>query len=235
MNKVISFATGKFVQSQKLLEKKAIEMGADIVINYDQNSLDKKFVKENYNILKHSKGSGYWLWKPYLILKTLLESEEDDIILYADSGMYPIQPLSYLFDLAKVNDICLFQVHNQINKVWTKYDCFDIMDCKGDKFYNSQQVCGAPQVYRKTKNSISFVSEIFEFCKNEHLLTDTNSIKNNFIEFKEHRHDQSILTNLAIKKDIVIYRDPSQYGNNFVNEYKNSNYPQIFNLHRGNI
>lgn len=66
MNKVISFATGRFLESQKVLEKKAYEMGADKVINYSQNDLDNNFIKQNYNILKQSKGSGYWLWKPYL-------------------------------------------------------------------------------------------------------------------------------------------------------------------------
>jgi hypothetical protein len=234
MNKVISFATGRFIESQKLLEKKAYEMGADKVINYNQTSLDSNFVKKNYNILKHSRGSGYWLWKPYLILKTLEESNDDDIILYLDSGMYPIQSLKYMFDLTNNDDICLFQVHNQLNKVWTKYDCFELMGCTEQKYYNSQQVCGAPQIYKKSNRSVSFVREVFEFCKIEKLITDIPST-NNFAEFKEHRHDQSILTNVAIKNEITIYRDPSQYGNSFMDQYKNSPYPQIFNLHRGNI
>ena len=109
------------------------------------------------------------------------------------------------------------------------------MGCKEDKFYNAQQVCGAPQVYKKSERSMKFVSEVFEFCKNKDLITDSILTHNVFTEFKEHRHDQSILTNVAIKNEIIIYRDPSQFGNQFVNEYKNSNYPQIFNLHRGNL
>ena len=44
-----------------------------------------------------------------------------------------------------------------------------------------------------------------------------------------------LLINIAIKNNVVIYRDPSQYGNDFLNQYSNSTYPQIFNLHRGNI
>jgi hypothetical protein len=234
MNKVISFATGRFVESQKLLEKKAYEMGADKVISYNEKDLDNNFIKQNFNILKQPKGSGYWLWKPYLILKTLEESNEKDIVLYVDSGMYPIQPLKYMFDLTKNDDICLFQVHNQINKIWTKYDCFELMNCNEEKYHNAQQVCGAPQLYKKSNRSISFVKEVFEFCKNEKIITDSLYLKN-FVEFKEHRHDQSILTNIAIKNNVVIYRDPSQYGNDFLNQYSNSTYPQIFNLHRGNI
>lgn len=80
------------------------------------------------------------------IIKTLEESDEEDVIMYVDSGMYPIQSLKYMFDLTKNDDICLFQVHNQLNKVWTKYDCFELMGCTEQKYYNSQQVCGAPQL-----------------------------------------------------------------------------------------
>lgn len=91
-----------------------------------------------------------------------------------------------------------------------------------------------PHNYKKSNRSVSFVREVLKFCKVDKLITDIPSI-NNFAEFKEHRHDQSILTNVAIKNNITIYRDPSQYGNSFINEYKNSTYPQIFNLHRGNL
>ena len=108
------------------------------------------------------------------------------------------------------------------------------MNCNDEKYYNSQQVCGAPQLYKKDNKSLSFVNQVFEYCKIEKAVTDSPSVTN-FSEFKEHRHDQSILTNIAIKNNITIYRDPSQYGNSFINEYKNSIYPQIFNLHRGNL
>jgi hypothetical protein len=208
-------------------------MGADKVINYDENSLDKAFIRENFYILKNSKGSGLWLWKPYLILKTLNDLDYGDKVLYCDAGMFPINKLKFLFDLSnKSKDIVLFQVHEKMNKNWTKKDCFSHMGCDSDLFYNKEQVCGAPQLYTKTENSVDFLKQVLHFCKSSAILDPLDYSKEEK-DFIQHRHDQSILTNLAIKHKIEIFRDPSQFGNNF--SRTNSNYPQIFNLHRGNI
>jgi len=56
------------------------------------------------------RGAGYWLWKPYIILKTLLyEMEEGDLLLYADSGSEAIGDLRPLFELAEEDDIVIFR------------------------------------------------------------------------------------------------------------------------------
>jgi|15BtaG_2_1085339.scaffolds.fasta_scaffold01537_4 hypothetical protein len=236
MNIVISFATGRFIESQKLLEKKSYEMGADKVISYNRDSLDSKFISENYNILKHSRGSGYWLWKPYLIKKTLDECNVGDVVVYCDSGMYPIRHLDNMFSLMKNREICLFKVHETKNKNWTKIDCFNLMDCFGDKFTESEQVNAAVQIYKKTNKSLHFVEKMLYYSCDENIISDKVSITGNEMSsFKDHRHDQSIITNMAIKENIDILRDPTQYGNKFSEKYKNSNYEQIFHHHRGKM
>ncbi len=233
MNIVISFATERFKKSQIVLETESYKMGADKVINYDQNSLESSFIKENYNILKNPKGSGLWLWKPYLILKTLEQVNYGDKVLYCDAGIFLKNNLNYLFNLSSIEkDIILFQVHEKINKNWTKKECFELMQCDNKNFFDNEQVCGAPQLYTKTNNSISFINELLNFCKKSIILDPTDLSKERE-DFVDHRHDQSILTNLAIKNNLEIFRDPSQFGNNFPRI--NSQYPQIFNLHRGII
>lgn len=236
MNKVISFATGRFVESQKTLEKKCLDMGIDKVISYNESHIDKNFIKNNYKILKQSRGAGYWLWKPYLINKTLIESDENDVILYCDSGLFPVNDLQYLINLTNTKDIILFQVHEKLNKMWTKKQCFELMNVTEKVYLDSEQVCATYQIYKNTQYSINFVNDLLFFSQNEDIITDNNIDRKKELEcFIDHRHDQSILTNLAIKNKIEIFRDPSQYGNDYVKQYKNSNYPQIFNLHRGNI
>lgn len=39
--------------------------------------------------------------------------------------------------------------------------------------------------------------------------------KRNFFGFHFHRHDQSVLSLLAIKHKIVLFRQPTQYGNHY--------------------
>jgi hypothetical protein len=107
-------------------------------------------------------------------------------------------------------------------------------------------------IYKKNNASINFVEDWLTLCKNENLLTDAPNIcgLNDFKDFISHRHDQSILTLLAIQKKIKPYRDPSQYGNHLKYEkyrekgeyilkpytnskdYQDSNYGTILNHHR---
>ena len=84
-----------------------MEHGADQVISYGPNDVEKSFVQKNTKILSNPRGGGLWLWKPHLILKALLESNEGDAVLYCDAGMYPISDLTPLFELAQEKEIVL--------------------------------------------------------------------------------------------------------------------------------
>ena len=37
-------------------------------------------------ITKNPRGYGYWLWKSYIIKKTIEKMSDDDILLYLDCG-----------------------------------------------------------------------------------------------------------------------------------------------------
>lgn len=224
MNKIISYATNNFKQSQDLLNEKALLFGADEVISYGPQDIDKAFVQKNIKILSSPRGAGLWLWKPYFILKTLTESNYGDKIMYCDSGMYPIENLNNLFSLVKNRDFALFQVHNKKIKDWTTEKCIKKLNCSLE-IQDREQVCGAPQIYKKTKNSLEFVNDLLLKCQDYDLINDFGN--------KHHRHDQSILSILAHQKEVEIFRDPSQWGNDFARD--NSNYPQMFNLHRGKL
>ena len=45
-----------------------------------KSSLDQQFLKKYQNILSHSRGGGYWLWKPRLILNKINEINKGDIV-----------------------------------------------------------------------------------------------------------------------------------------------------------
>ena len=224
MNKVISYATGRFKRSQKILEVKSMEHGADQVTSYGPNDIEKSFVQKNTKILSNPRGGGLWLWKPHLILKALLESNEGDVVLYCDAGMYPISDLTPLFELAQEKEIVLFQVHNKKVKDWTNPRCIELMACS-EKILELEQVCGAPQVYKRCEKNIFFLKNLISHCENYELINDFGN--------NNHRHDQSILSILAHQRNIEIHRDPSQWGNEYL--LQNSTYPQTFNLHRGKI
>lgn len=231
---VVSFATKRFEKSQKILEEKCYEFGANKVFSYKTEDIEPTFVRKNKKAFSYARGAGLWIWKPYLIKKTLKMIEQNEVLLYIDSGAYPITDLN---NLVFEENISCFEMYDQYHKNWTKYDCFHVMDCTEHKFTVPKQCLGGFQVYKKSDQSNSFIEEYLYYCEKEEniCITDEKSIYGKEIkEFRENRHDQSVFTNLCIKYDIPRHRDPSQWGNKFMDKYEDK-YLQVLNLHRGNI
>ena len=84
----INYAKNRYLNSQKKCSISALENGFDVSIPYKFSDIDPDFANKNSWILSLPRGAGYWLWKPYLILKTLNTMSESDWLMYTDSGMY---------------------------------------------------------------------------------------------------------------------------------------------------
>lgn len=216
---LVNFATPNFYKSQKILNNSAIKFGIDKTISWNKKQLKKTgFYKKNKEILNQKRGVGFWLWKPYIILDLINKINEGDLILYSDSGIEIINDLNPLFKICQrqeQNGVILFTCGGHINKIWTKRDCFVLMDCDSKKYWDHEQTLGSFQIYIKNKNSIKFLKEWLFYCQNKYIITDMSNISGlpNFPEFKDHRHDQSILSILAVKYSKELFRDPTQWGN----------------------
>ena len=255
MNFVISYSNKSFYRAQEFLDKSLKNFSPDIVhLKFSEAHLPDSFKKKNSLHFKAKRGGGYWVWKPYIILDSLLKCNEGDLVAYVDSGLASTKDINILFDYL-VNfkqDIFLFQNHGLQNQVWTKRDCFLAMGCDNEHYYYKDQVNAAIQIYRRSDASIKFVAQYLSYCEDFHIISDNKNIYgDNFPSFKEHRHDQSILTNLAYLNKINLFRNPSQFGNHLMDKvhinsdtffpygmkefqfpFPNSNYPTIFDHHR---
>jgi len=222
MKKVlVTYATEEYIGTSELLKDSIYEMVDECCVFYNKNS----------KILNKSRGAGYWIWKPYFILKTMECLNWGDICLYLDSGIIVIRNIDILFDLCVKNDgILLFENRNanhlgQVwkNYMWTKYDCFKLMNCLDEQYIYGPQVDAAFQLYQKTNKSIEFLNEYLKYCESENIVTDIPNITgDNFEGFIDHRHDQSILSLLAIKNKIQLERCPSHWGTHLTDrKFKN--------------
>lgn len=238
---LISFADEKYKLKQKNLNNSGLNY-FDYIISYSPNDYSFEFYNENSKILTQNRGCGYWLWKSYFLLETFKIMNDDDILFYIDSGNTIINDINILIDYCSKdnNGIILFDNRdsNPYNNVWqnyewTKIDCFNMMNCNVDNYVYGNQVNASYQIYKKNNFTLKFLEENYHFSKNENIITDIPNITGiNYTGFKDHRHDQSILSLLSIKHNITILRDPSEWGNNSIgNEYIN-NFPQIFYHHR---
>ena len=250
---LISYANKAFYRSQQDLKKSAYLHGVDKVIDYNDIWIKRQteFLKKNKHILFQKRGNGNWLWKPYIILDALMQMNENDVMLYIDAGSTIINSVIPLVELAMKQEIVVFYNNGHKNKIWTKRDCFYYMDCDTEKYHEANQLLAGYIVLKKTSKTLSLLSEWLQYAEDERVLTDLQNTCGlpDLDGFKDHRHDQSILSLLACKYNIELFRDPSQWGNKykmpdyrvpgeFVEDgyvdqsFHNSPYPTILNGHR---
>lgn len=206
--KILTFANEKFSDSRRRLLNYLSSIGLNNQITLDETYFSDSFKEEYKNILSKERGFGYWLWKPYIILEELKKIESDEILIYLDSSD---RPEKTFFDIVinnmKKND-SFFINRGYKNGEWTKRDCFHYMNCDTDFYHNSVQLEAGIICLKNTDSNIELLNEWFSYCKDEQILTDlpNKSGLNNLPNFKDHRHDQSILTNIILKKGINSYR-----------------------------
>lgn len=219
-----SFASADFNLSLNDLMRTAHDHGIDELRPWRVELLRKTpFYQAHRSTLDHPRGAGYWLWKPYIILETLEHAASGDIVVYSDAGVTVIRSLAPLFALcAEKGGILLFGGHydgigGQQNtcEVWTKRDCFVLMECDTPRYYRAPMLDASFIVFMKNPQSTSLVNEWLNLCRDPRSLTDSpNQLGlRNRPGFMGHRHDQSILSLLAARHGLEIFRSPSQFGN----------------------
>jgi len=233
---LISFVDKGYEKAKERLKKSALANDITEVRQYSLDDIDNEFKEKHKDILSLPRGAGYWLWKPYLILKTLNDMSDNDILIYCDTAMEfisSIQPyvsaLKESFMLFTYPD-CFWVGENE----YTKGDVFKALGCITDeKVIHTAQLDASHSIWKKNENSLNFVKLWLELCCDKQLLTDEPSIEPNLGGFKDHRHDQSILSCLAkLNKDkynIHITLMATQNGNCARGEGVS---PQMFNHHR---
>jgi hypothetical protein len=205
---LLTFADQKFELRRELTVSSSLF--ANKILSYSpMDIVDTDFAQKNFDILNNDRGCGYWLWKPYIILEALKNCQSDEIICYCDSGDLIAEET---VNKAKkhLEDNPFFLVGGNFkNSHWTKRDCFVLMDCDEEKYWNAGQTYASISMWSKSDDSISFVEEWLAYCENKNILTDEPNIcgKDNLDGFSDHRHDQSVLSNLVIKHNIKTFKE----------------------------
>lgn len=211
MLSLLTFNDDKYAQQNARLVATARKLKLfDRYISYSPTLLEKHFpafVKEHSSILTQPRGAGYWLWKPFLILKMLEKYGPGTQVWYMDSGDL-IRSANFrtaLLNHFKVSDICLSYSSQPINKKYTKRDCFYYMECDEEKYWNAPHVEAGGCGFQYSINSRAFLEQWLDYCFDPRILTDIPNECGlpNLPGFKDHRHDQSILTNLALREKIL--------------------------------
>jgi glycosyltransferase involved in cell wall biosynthesis len=152
---------------------------------------------------KH-RGFYYWAWKPYIVLQTLQQAEENEIVIYSDSGLF-------FTNSEKVRNLCeqteregyvIFDILHNIQK-YCKSDCLPYMN--NPKNLQENMLDGSLFFLKNNSHSRFLVQEWLTLCQTPFLLSDESALKANVpnASFIDHRHDQTlwsiVLRNNAVK------------------------------------
>ncbi len=202
----ITFGTAEFESTLERVQHSAKKFGIrDIRIYRPDHPAFRRAVDENPEIMRQPRGAGYWLWKPYIILDTISNVEPGTVVIYADGDNCYIADPAPLIALAATRDVVLFDNKiGRLQRIWTKRDCFVLMDADVPLHWNRRQLASGVVIFRAGPRARQFFEEWKSAMRDPRALTDAPNVCGlpNFDGFIEHRHDQSILTILAVKHQI---------------------------------
>jgi hypothetical protein len=224
----VSYASDKMSKSLDICRASALRHGCDATINID---IDPEFAGHNRHILSQPRGAGYWLWKPYIIHRALIDHARSwDYLVYTDAGVEFVGSVNHLIQAMERSgeDILLFGNHYQ-HRDWCKREVFDALNCK-----DGHQVQASAMVLKNSENAMYLVEEWLHQCQYGNQIDDKCG-SDQYPGFQEHRHDQAILTAVAQAMNLKLHWWPAMYnGGAFVYDKGDYDleYPVIFHHHR---
>jgi len=168
------------------------------------NIYNKFHIEHGDFVEKNLRGYGYWLWKPYILYEYIRSLPENDIVLYADIGCELSPSGAIIFNrilkkLKKFNFIFFNTGNNQSEYFWTKREVIELFNLP-ENLLQKQQVAATFFLMKKTNCTLDFLNQWLKIANDKnHLYLNDKVIVDQHSDFKEHRHDQSILS-LMVKK-----------------------------------
>jgi len=229
MVRLLNFADSRMTRSQMLCSDSAYKYGAAQVFEYGPEHIGMEFMEFNKEILSAERGAGYWLWKPYFIWRALEFCEQDDILVYCDSGVEIITDLNEIIKVMD-QDIFLF-TSGHLNREWSKTD---VVAAINEHMELDKLQVQASVIFLKVNDfTRKFIKEWLLWCQMPGLIDDSPSVLPNHASFKEHRHDQAILTSMAVKYGLFLHwwADKLWFENQRY-RWPEDRYPSMFLHHR---
>ncbi len=212
---LVSYATPKFRHRQLLL---AASGKANDIIQSVTSWTSSKLAKSQFpelapDISLNERGSGFWAWKPFIILQALQKIPAGDIVLYSDVGRkFPY----IILDRPVDGFIKWLNEHNQDMvpgvmipwngpmSMWTKRDALIATSMDRQEIHQATPIQASFSFWRNTPQTRQFVKEWLSLCIQRKLVSDDPSADGliELSDFKEHRHDQSLLNLCCIKHGI---------------------------------
>lgn len=224
--KLATFATAAYEKSAKSLCIKAINRGVNDIELWGPENISESFLDLHSETFGFSRGFGYFLWKPHLLLDCMERMRFGDKLLYLDAGILPRNKAwKSLKHLNDETQITLWEIADHRVVDWTDISAARELSSQGLNFGDNSRMCWAGAIlFTVSEESIRFTRDWLELCSNPKLLRPDSlpdALKNKPRFW--HRHDQTLLSILSLKERKIVNRIPPEDPNSFFT---------LFDLHR---
>lgn len=212
MKKVfLSFGSGRFLPAASRIEAQALAAGIfDEVKIYTPEKLYYEFpeflVHLKY-IIDNPCGYGHWLWKPFLIYKTLLKLNEGDVLFYLDSGCEIVCDNASIFNeyltlLGEKDEAIAFEYrgYESMNmEYWATRQLIDLFTSStAIDLSKKKQIWAGALGFRRCECSLAFTKKWYDLCASTFPRDEL---------FIGKIHDQAIFTFLSVKYPITLLKN----------------------------
>lgn len=204
-NVFLSYADGAFTPARDALCDSARAAGFDRGLARGPGDLDPAFAAAHRAILSQPRGGGYWLWKPQIILQELERLAEGDLLVYSDAGRtdyyrftrFPARLAARARHQGFLAGVVTPQ-HGPLSR-WTKRDTFLLTGTDTVAMQVRPPVQATWSFWTRSEAALRFLTLWRDACCDARALTDIpNELgQPNLPGFRDHRHDQSVLSLLA--------------------------------------
>jgi len=199
----ITYANEAFAGARDRIVAEANATGEfDEVIGYGPEDVSDAVRKGP--LFGERRGGGYWTWKPDIIYQTLESCDENDIVVYADSGcqVVPGTEWSRYWRILEKKELIVQRIY-QVVRNWTRKSVIDAFSAIPAGWLGKSQFMATVLVMRKTPYIMSLVAEWRKLMiERPDMVCDVPREERSFerSDFIENRHDQAVLSAL-------LYRD----------------------------
>lgn len=175
-----------------------------------EKNIPPQYISQNQTIWEHfyDRFRGL-IWKPHIVNDILNNLNYGDFLFYHDADCLVHHSIAPLKSQCSENGGLLTLSTGCQEKAYTKKKCLELLDCNHESFFNEQWMAGL-FLLQKNNLTVDFISEWCASCQNFNLISNEPPL-DEYPEFIDHRHDQSIFSLLLKKRG---YTSPESLHNN---------------------
>jgi len=201
----VSYASGCCEQALQKNLRQAKKVGVDEARGYDAGDLGPVWAARHRSILSQKRGGGWWLWKPYVILRALQDTAvpwHRGVVIWVDAGNFlHADPRGLVEKALEHSDVAGIRLKCCHEADWTSDVSLSRLRVSSRyAVINRPQIGAYFLLFRKTQLTIDFVKRWLHESEHEEALLGVSpdrredDISIGVPGFQKHQADQSIFS-----------------------------------------